>query len=189
LIGTWQRHHDDTTLRDQYTFGQDGTFAFDEFKADDPTAEDHLVGTYQATDRTVVATATNTPDSKRARLTFSYYASSTSFSSAALLPEGAHQGIVGVWQAVMKLEYLDETGRAPQGSTETDSYRADGTFQVTQTPSDGSPPAAWEGTYTEDSPGLFTAAGATSAGESRVATFQLLEDAALVSPNRIWMRK
>jgi hypothetical protein len=189
LIGTWQRHRDDTTLRDQYTFGQDGTFAFDEFKPDDPSTEDHLVGTYQAADRTVVATATNTPDGKRARLTFSYYASSSSFSSGALLPSGTHQGIVGIWQGVMKLEDLDETGRAPQGATETDTYRADGTFQVTQTPSDGSPPGAWEGTYTEDSTGLFTATGTTSTGESRITTFRLLEDAALVSPNKIWVRK
>jgi hypothetical protein len=189
LIGTWQRHREDTTLRDQYTFGQDGTFAFDEFKADDPTAEDHLVGTYQATDRTVVATATNTPDGTRARLTFSYYADPNSFSTGAFLPNGTHDGIVGVWDGTMALEVLDEPGRGPQGAAVTYTYRADGTFAGTETPTDLSPPIAWEGTYTEASAGIFTADGFTADGSRRTATWQLWENAALVGPNRIWLRK
>jgi hypothetical protein len=189
LIGTWQRLRDDSTLRDQYTFGQDGTFAFDEFKTDDPSAEDHMVGTYEATDGTVVAAVTNTPDGQRARLTFSYYASPRSFSTGAFLPTGAHDGIVGVWRGVMTLELLDETGRPPQGAEETDTYRDDGTFQATMTPSDGSPAIAWQGTYAEDSPGIFTANGITTDGAHRTATWQLLENATLVGPNRIWTRK
>jgi hypothetical protein len=108
---------------------------------------------------------------------------------SALVRQRRTRIIDGDWQGVTTLEYLDQTGRAPQGATETDTYRADGTFQVTQTPSDGSPPGAWEGTYTEDSAGLFTATGTTSTGESRTTTFRLLEDTALVSPNRIWVRK
>jgi hypothetical protein len=89
----------------------------------------------------------------------------------------------------MTLELLDETGRPPQGAEETDTYRDDGTFQATMTPSDGSPAIAWQGTYAEDSPGIFTANGITTDGAHRTATWQLLEDATLVGPNRIWTRK
>ncbi len=188
LIGTWSRLRDDATMRDRYTFGRDGAFAFDEFKPDDPSLEDHLSGTYEASGDTVVATVTNAPDAVRARLTFSYYADATSFSSAALRPTGAHDGVVGVWRGLAKLEFLDEPGRAPDGALEVDTFRADGTFSATSSAPDGSAPQVWEGTYAEESPGVFSATASADSGASRTVTWELLDDAALVRPDRLWLR-
>ncbi len=188
LIGTWQRLRDDASLRDQYTFGRDGTFAFDELKPDDPATEDHLSGTYQATDRTVVANVTQARDGRPARLTFSWFANATSFSTAALLPTGAHQGIVGGWDGIVKIERLDEPGSIPDGASTAQTFRADGTFTATTTRHDGSAATVVEGTYVEDPPGLFTATAVTATGPS-VMIAQLIDGAALVGPSRIWTKR
>jgi hypothetical protein len=188
LIGTWKRLRDDATLRDQYTFGRDDRFAFDEFTPDAPATEDHLQGTYQAIDGTVVATVSDTRDGRPIRLTFSYFANATSFSSAALRPTGAHDGIVGVWEGIAKLERLDEPGSVPEGSSLVETFRADGTFNAQSSAHDGSPPKISEGTYVGTSAGVFTTTSTNGIGTS-VMTLQLRDGVALVSPDRIWTKE
>ncbi|HXI58709.1 MAG TPA: hypothetical protein VNO55_21730 [Polyangia bacterium] len=188
LIGTWKRVRDDASLRDQYTFRRDGTFAFDEFKPTEPASEDHLAGTYQASDRTVTADVSDPKDARPVRLTFSYFVNTGSFSPAALRPTGTHEGIVGVWEGIAKIEHLDQPGSVPDGSSLVQAFRADGTFTTTSSAHDGSAPKIAEGTYLETSPGLFSATAVTDTGTS-VVTLQMLDGVALVSPDRIWTRE
>ena len=54
LVGTWTRlRADSTEMRDRFTFSADGTMTFDENKPDARADEDHLTGTYTASDREV----------------------------------------------------------------------------------------------------------------------------------------
>src|SRR5262245_8043402 len=137
LVGTWQRMRDDLTVRDQYVFRADGTLTFDEFKPDDPANEDHVTGTYTATDDTIVLEGTNANGGGRARGTVTYYANATMFATQALRPAGAHTGIVGEWFAIVKSEYPDEPGRPAEGGTVSYQFRSDGTFTGTINNADG----------------------------------------------------
>jgi hypothetical protein len=190
LVGTWKRMRDNTTeVRDQYTFGVDGAFAFDENKPTEPTTEDHMTGTYVASNGIVVASATNALDGERGRLTFSYYAGETEFSSAALLPEGAHTGIVGAWKSTVKIELLDRPGETPEGATTTLEFRNDGTFQATTTPHDGSTPIVQDGTWVTEPDDIFrlTPAGDPATSPSMARILKLV-DGVIVDTVRIWHR-
>lgn len=192
LAGTWTRLRDDGTVRSQYTFGPDNRFAFDEFKADEPDAEDHIVGTYQAGDGVIVADVTDGRTGKKARLTFTYYADAATFSPEALRAPGAHDGVVGSWVGSVKIEALDQPDAKPIGGTRTLELRPDGTFQTKFEPWDGSATSVWGGSYGEQSPDVFHAVGAANAelpGVTQTLTFRMLDDAAIVPEGRIWRRQ
>ena len=184
LVGTWSRLRDTTELRDRYMFGVDGSFAFDENKPEAPETEDHMTGTYEASDGVVTATVTNTLVSGQARLTFSYYAGATQFSSAALRAGAGHTGIAGVWTGVRKTELLDGSAPSPTGVEIEGDFRADGSFRWTVTPFDGTAAVVTEGTWVAEAGEVFRA----SAGSAELV-LKLLGNEALVDAPRIWQRE
>ena len=183
LVGTWSRLRDTTELRDRYVFGVDGSFAFDENKPDAPETEDHVTGTYEASDGVVTATVTNTLVPGPARLTVSYYASATQFSSAALRASAGHTGIIGVWTGTRKTELLDGSAPSPTGGDIEGDFRADGSFRWTVTPFDGTAAVVTEGTWVAEAGEVFRA----SAG-SAALVLKLVGNEALVDAPRIWQR-
>jgi hypothetical protein len=184
LVGTWQRMRDDATVRDQYVFRADGSLSFDEFKPDDPASEDHITGTFTATDDTVVATGTNAKDGARTQFTVTYYANATMFATQALRPTGSHTGIVGEWRATVKVAFPDEPARPAEGGDVTYQFRADGTFTAATT-SVGGTTTTEQGTYREETPGVFQI---IPTGQTAGRSLQMIDDAALVFPTRIFQR-
>jgi hypothetical protein len=184
VVGTWQRMRDDATVRDQYVFGADGSLSFDEFKPDDPASEDHVVGTFTATDDTLVVTGTNAKNGARSQGTVTYYANATLFATQALRPTGSHSGIVGEWTATVKATFPDEPTRPAEGGDVTYQFRADGTFTANSN-SAGGTAVTEQGTYHEDTPGVFQI---IPAGETAGRSLQMIDDAALVFPTRIFQR-
>jgi hypothetical protein len=182
LVGSWIRMRTATEKKDQFLFGADGAFAFDENKPDAPGEEDHLTGTYVAADGVVTATASDASGAL-ARLTFSYYANTTQFSAAALHPTTAHTGIVGTWTGVQKVELLDGSGQNPGGITVQAQFRADRTYRATITYLDGTPAFVNEGTWVGETDGTFH-----GVGDGPGFTLVLLDDQALVDPYQIWQR-
>jgi len=185
LVGAWNRMRDDGTVRDRYIFRPDGSLSFDELKPDDRASEDHVTGTYTATDDMVVATGTNAKDGARSQITFTYYANATVFATEVLRPTSAHTGLVGEWTATAKLEFLDEPPRPAQGGTATFQFHADGTFTSTGKLADGTTEVE-QGTYLEETPGVFRV---TRAGGTFGFSLQLIDDAALAFPTRIFQRQ
>jgi hypothetical protein len=185
LVGTWQRQRDDATVRDQYVFGPDGSLTFDEFKPDDPTSEDHVTGTYTATDDTVVAAGTNAKDGARSQITFTYYANGTMFATQAWRPTGAHTGIVGEWTATVNLVFPDEPARPAENTSATYQFRADGTFTSTSRSADATI-VTEQGTYHEETAGVFHM---IPTGQTAGRSLQMIDDAALVFPTRIFQRR
>jgi hypothetical protein len=184
LVGTWQRQREDATVRDQYVFRPDGTLTFDELKPDAPASEDHITGTYTVTDHTLTAMGTNTKDGARAQIAFTYYANETAFATQALRPTGAHTGVVGEWAASVKVEFPDEPARPAQGGTATYQFRADGTFTAAIEDADAGMETE-RGTYREETPGVFRV---IPTGETVGISLQMIDDAALVFPTRIFHR-
>jgi hypothetical protein len=182
LVGSWIRMRDVIEMRDRYVFGGDGTFTFDENKPDDPQTEDHLTGTYAASDGVVTATVTDAVKPGPVRLTFSYQAGATQFSSAALRAAAGHTGIVGVWNGTRKLELLDGSASSPTGGDIEGEFRADGTYRWTVTPFDGTAATVAEGTWVAEEGDTFR----LTAGSALVLT--LLDNEALVDASRIWQR-
>ena len=185
LAGSWIRMRDTGEMRDRYVFGVDGSFAFDENKPDAPETEDHMTGTYEVSDGVVTATATNTLVPGQARLTFSYYAGTTQFSSAALRARAGHTGIVGVWIGIRKIERLDGAAPSPTGGETEAEFRADGSLRWTFTPFDGTAAVVTEATWVAESGDLFRAS--TSATSSWLV-LKLFDDETLVDASRIWQR-
>ena len=188
LVGTWLRVHDTGEMRDRWVFGNDGSFTFDENKPDDRQNEDHVTGTYVAVDRIVTATATNTLEPGEVRVTFSYYAGPTQFASAALLPRGAHTGIVGVWEGIARMESPSDSTQGPDGSEGEYEFRADGTFRATITPFDGTAPRVTEGSWTAAAGDRFVLTTTTTSSTTLTHTFQMLDGAALTDDGRVWQR-
>jgi len=181
LVGSWSRLRDGTTeVRDKYTFGADGSFAFDENKPDDRQSEDHMTGTYVASNGVVTATVTNMLAPGRVRLTFSYYAGETEFTTGALLARAGHDGIVGVWNGIVKIEHLDDPAMGTGGAETECEFRADASFRWTTTSFDGSAARVQEGTWIADVDGTFRASEGT--------TFQLVGNEALAQAGHIWQR-
>jgi hypothetical protein len=192
LVGTWTRDHTEPAeLRDQHAFGADGTYTFDENKPTDRTSEDHLAGTYVASDVEVTATAVDSPSGARSRITFSYYANESLFSSHALHPEGAHSGVVGRWRGLLKIENLDEPATTPDGSAVAYDFHADGTFTSTVTLHDGAPPQTFGGTYVMEEGNILRATRTSPPGSivTLGTSLRLLDGVALVDANAIWHRR
>jgi hypothetical protein len=187
LVGSWLRMRDTGEMRDRYTFGDDGSFAFDENKPDDPQTEDHMTGTYTAADGIVTATATNTLVPGQVRLTFSYYAGPTQFASAALLPRGVHTGMVGTWAAIRRTDRLGDTSVGPEGADGEYTFRADGTFHANVTAFDASPTKVMDGSWTADGDTIVLTS-TTASGTTATHMFQLIDGAALTDGGRVWLR-
>jgi hypothetical protein len=188
LVGSWLRTRDTGEMRDRWVFGDDGSFKFDENKPDDRQSEDHVTGTYTAADGIVTGTASNTAAPGQTRVTFSYYAGPTQFSSAALLPRGSHTGIVGVWTGIVRIEQVGDSSESPEGSEAEYEFRADGTFHGTATAFDGSAAKVADGTWTAAAGDEVVLTSTNSSGTSTTHTFRLLDGAALADDGRVWLR-
>jgi hypothetical protein len=185
LVGTWTRLRDGSTeMRDRFTFSADGSMTFDENKPDARADEDHLTGTYTASDREVVATLANTGEAGHRRITFSYYANDSLFSPNALHPTGAHDGIVGTWVSSTKMENVDDPSQPVVGSTLTGEFRTDGSLHWSVTPHDGSAVRTYDGTWTAESTDTFRAA-ADGVSDSVI---KLVDGRALVADGYVWQR-
>ena len=187
LIGSWTRMRDGTTeVKDHFSFAADGKMTFDENKPDDRTSEDHMTGTYVVADGVVTATASNTRDGGRSRLTFTYYANETVFAPQAFRAAGGHDGAVGVWNAMIKVEDLDSPTEAPEGLSFMLDVHADKTLQMNRTFTDNYT-QSWQGTWVLDPDRTFRASLVVN-GTPSESTFKLLDGEALVSPTYIWQR-
>jgi hypothetical protein len=178
LVGNWVRMRDTTEVRDRYTFGANGSFTFDENEPDAP-----LRGTYEASDGIVTATVTNTLEPGQVRVTFSYYAGATQFSSAALGANPGHAGIVGRWNGIRKIERLDGSAPSATGEELQGEFRADGTLRWTNTLLDGTAATVTEGTWVAEAGGMYRITGSPSE-----LVLELLDNEALVDPLLIWQR-
>ncbi|HXU01197.1 MAG TPA: hypothetical protein VN903_09405 [Polyangia bacterium] len=184
LVGTWTRLRTGTTeMRDQWAFTADGTMKFDENKPDARDEEDHVSGPFTASDGVIVATVTNTHVPGRERVTFTYYAGSV-FSSHALRAPAGHDGIVGVWTEIVKLEKLDDPTAPIQGASATREFRADGTFHWVTTPFDGSEGDTVDGTWAAEGGDTFRATDLS--GVQNV--IKLVDGEALIPEGSVWQK-
>ena len=119
LAGTWQRFEDDgVTVRDQFTFGLDGSYAFDELDGGEGSEEDHIAGTFTVVDGVVSVEA------GEIRQVFTYFIDGDRFSPNAGLRIGGEAGEVpGIYRAELE---IDDGVEVAGGVTELE-LRADGT--------------------------------------------------------------
>jgi hypothetical protein len=183
LVGEWKRYDesDPTKLRDQFTFGADGSYAFDEFYPDNEGSNDHVVGTYTATDDTLVVVGTNRGEPQQSRISTTYYVNGELYAPSALVPVGDTSGIVGSWHSFVDIEDLDENGAAtPTYWTDT-TYRFgdDDTVHMTYAGRDGSIVSEEDGTYLEESPDHFAATFTVAPGSTVTFHVRLVDGAAL----------
>jgi hypothetical protein len=189
LVGTWTHRWDTplADLADRFTFGKDGSFAYDETRRD-PTEGDHHAGTYEARDDVFVATVT-TKDGRRARMTYSYYASDTTFALTALHPEGAHDGLVGTWKGHAGFEWLSATDEPSMVLDLTLQFRGDGTYTRTDKGSIGTEAidGLEEAGYVVDAAGALRLA-TTDDPRARPSDFVLIDDAVIGDRGALWSR-
>jgi hypothetical protein len=186
LVGTFTRLRVDTTeVKDQWAFTADGTMTFDENKPDARDEEDHVTGSYTASDGVIVATATNTNAPGNVRVTFTYYANGTVFSSHAMRASGAHDGIVGEWTQMAKIENLDDPSALADGSVATREFRADGTFHWVAAPYHGGAGVTSDGTWTAESADTFR----TTTTDGATNVIKLVGGEALIPDGSFWQRQ
>jgi hypothetical protein len=165
----------DTTtgnVRDQITFRQDGTFAFDEFKTN-PSDEDHVTGTFSASGGRLVMDGKNAKDQKSGHTEMSYYVNASAFLLGALLPTGAHEGVVGTWRGFVNSSIPPSVSNR-SGEIE---FRANGTARGTLT--NGGSTQTYEGTFTEVAAQQYKVRFPVSSSVTISMTFRLVDNAAL----------
>ena len=175
LAAVWKRY-DDTgnTVRDQYTFRADGTFAFDEFKTNHAD-EDHLSGTWRKDGSQLVGEGTNTKDGKRGRTRGTYYVNATSFIPGALLRESGGPGLVGVFSGSLVQEILDANGAVTATNTATSRFEFRANNTVTATVSGRTSEVTWE----DKGQNRYRVILSSSGGITLSTTFTLVDDNAL----------
>jgi len=186
LVGTFTRLRADTTeVKDQWAFTANGTMTFDENKPDARDEEDHVTGSYTASEGVIVATATNANAPGNVRVTFTYYANGTVFSSHAMRASGAHDGIVGEWTQMAKIENLDDPSALADGSVATREFRADGTFHWATAPYHGGAVVTSDGTWTAESADTFR----TTTTDGSTNVIKLVGGEALIPDGSFWQRQ
>ncbi|MEO5769661.1 MAG: hypothetical protein ABIS92_15015 [Polyangia bacterium] len=144
-----------------------------------------MVGTFTATDDTLVAIGANAKDGARSQITITYYANATLFATQALRPTGSHTGVVGKWAATVKVAFLDEPTRPAEGGDVTYEFRADGTFTAASSSTSGAG-VTQQGTYRAEAPDVLQV---IRSGGTVGQSLQMIDDAALVFPTRIFHRR
>jgi len=175
VVGVWKRYDDTgTTVRDQYTFRADGTFAFDEFKTN-PADEDHVSGTWRKEGSQLVGEGINARSGLRGRTRGTYYVNSTQFLPGALLRESGGPGIVGVWTGILVNESLDGNGQVTSSSTTGGrfAFRADHT--ATATVNGQTRETTWE----DKGENHYRVVLSSGGGLTLSTTFTLVDDLAL----------
>jgi hypothetical protein len=142
LVGSWSDCEDASA---RFTFGEDGSFAFDEESPGDPDG-DHISGTYSA-DATIVAADVRSEADVRYDYQFSYHVTGDRLVFGARHPDGEHDGVIGTWRRRVQADGDD--GSAMGGDTVL-VLAADGTGTLTNHPIDGTATETLEGTWGED---------------------------------------
>lgn len=135
LVGTWQRLDDDGTVRDEFTFGADGSFAFDEL---DGGTEDHLRGTFAIEDGVLVTEG----DGFAQRMTYAIDGDRLA-PGAGVRIAGDSGEMPGTYRG--ELEWRAETGDVSGGISESE-LRDDGTVHRREEVADGDT-ATYDGTW------------------------------------------
>jgi hypothetical protein len=178
LVGEWSDCED---AEDTFVFASDGSFAFDETCTGEGCSEDHITGSYSAGDTSVSVAGTD-QDGVAVTMDFSYYANDTHMALGAAYPQGSHEGIVGTWQANLRVEGDGDIF----GSTTTMELRADGTGSMTQVPHDGSETLAYDGTWgpdeDENNVGGYELTMPQDENFTISVSFQLIDDAVIGTP-------
>lgn len=137
LTGTWQRFDDAGTLRDEFTFGADGSYAFDER---DGGSEDHLRGTFTIVDGVIVTEG----DGFTQRMTYAIDGDRLA-PGAGVRIDGDSGELPGTYRA--ELEWRAD-GSAYGGTSENE-LREDGTVQHREETVDDTA-STYSGTWTYD---------------------------------------
>lgn len=150
LAGEWQRV-DVTTgkVLEKLSIKADTTYVRDTFRADG-TLDARFSGTFVRTGTNVVTTQKDEthPSEPTIRVTTSIYLSQSRLISAALFPQGSHQGIQGTWNTSVSVERLSETGTVTDQTQflQAMEFKADNTVRSTVTAPDTTP-SVQSGTY------------------------------------------
>lgn len=150
LVGTWKHLAEDgVTVEDEYVFGADGSFRFDEHKPATPAQEDHLSGTWTLDGDTLQASGTNSRNQSMGMMKATIYVSAetNTLLVGAMLPQGEHDGIAGTWRGELSLTTTVAGQTNSIGSTSTYTFRADQTVTIVQD-APGMPTATFQGTWT-----------------------------------------
>lgn len=145
LAGVWTGCDDATA---SFTFGADGSVAFDETVPDRP--DEHWTGTF-AVDATTVSIDAEDQDGAAVDYVFTYYIIDERLVVAAAFPDGTHDGVVGTWRSRVHLA-LD--GEPVSGGDDELELRADGTGIATTVLFDGGAEERYEGTWSDDDDGV-----------------------------------
>jgi hypothetical protein len=137
LAGTWQRFDDDGTLRDEFTFGADFSYAFDERDGGD---DDHLLGTFTIVDGIIVTEG----DGFTQRMSFAIDGDRLS-PGAGVRIDGDSGELPGTYRSELLL-WAD--GSAFGGIAENE-LRDDGTAQHREESADGKT-SSYDGTWAYD---------------------------------------
>jgi hypothetical protein len=151
LVGTWSRDAADRTTR--LVFDADGTFTSDDAKKQPQVVEEHGRGAWLLTTSALERDEVTDAAPGRTRTRATYYVNDRRLYLQALLPTGAHAGVVGTWVGTSRTDQLDASGMATATTTRTTTLelRPDGTLVETVAGS-GSAPAGdvRAGSYTVD---------------------------------------
>lgn len=138
LIGTWQRLDDGGTVRDEFTFGADSSYAFDERGGGEN--EDHIVGTFTIVDGVIITEG----DGFTQRMTYAIDGDRLA-PGAGVRIDGDPGELPGTYRA--ELEWRAD-GSAYGGTSENE-LREDGTAQHREQSVDGTS-ATFDGTWVYD---------------------------------------
>jgi hypothetical protein len=178
LVGTWTRRDEETgEVEDRYLFDAEGGFHFDEFTGTD--SEDHIAGTWNTGGGVLTMIAPDDQDpSIEYHVEISYHAGADRFAWGALLPDGAHDGVLGTWNGSTRIEARTQ-GHDPElsGSALRLTVREGGGAEVRLTPV-GEDARTYDATWSEAEEGgieiEFTVGQVTIH-----STFELIDGAAL----------
>ncbi len=176
LVGVWTDCDDGAS---SFTFGTDGSYAFDEVRGGD---EDHVTGTYTA-DATTLFIVGQDQDGNNVEMEATYYINNTHFVAGASHPQGSHDGVAGTWKGLLRIT----NGTDTMGVETTMELRADNTGRITEVAFDGSEPYQRDGTWgpseDPDNIGGYELELQDSEDVTLSYGFQLIDDAVLGTPS------
>lgn len=137
LTGTWQRLAPDGTVRDEFTFGADLTYAFDERDGGD---EDHLRGTFAIEDGILVTEG----DGVSQRMSYAIDGDHLAIGAGVRI-----DGEPGAVPGSYRTEQVWRAGGNAMGGVSESELRADGTVHRREVPVVGAA-ATYDGTWSYD---------------------------------------
>jgi hypothetical protein len=137
LVGVWQRFDGQGALEDQFTFGSDGLYKFDEFGGGEGSSNDHMVGTWRLEgEHRVIADSNQEGETERVRQAVDVYVQNgDTLVWGAMYPIGEHDGVFGTWSGQMLVTALDDQGQEGDslfGGEFVYEIRSDATATITK---------------------------------------------------------